>query len=227
MSDSLTAADLSGVRLIREQQSRVKDLKGFRKSHKVPTEMNDRTVAFVQRAAATDLSEELDVRFEEFRKHCRFKRTELTVSEPEAGRAMIATPWFDYIVNATLASDNVAMVSWRRQLAEFRPQCDWTHAGLTLMFMGAFDTVEVEPETMPVLPDLIDQIEDSPLDGVRIEYDRQATWCQLTMTGVSGLIRISQDCVSLVATQPASAATLLESFVQLRGRLNCIDSLRI
>jgi hypothetical protein len=227
MPHPLQETDLTGVRLVRELRTRVKDLKGFKKTHKVPVDSNDRAVAFVQKIAATDLSADLDSRFDEFRKHCRFRRTDLSISEPEHGRAMISTPWFDYVTTATLADDDPTAVTWRKQLESFRVVCDWTHPGLALMFGGAFDTVEVEPATMPDLPEWIDYMEDSQPADVRIEYDRRATWCRLTMKGVSGMIRISQGCVSLVSTQPTSATALLESFVHVRGRLNALDCLRI
>jgi hypothetical protein len=227
MPHPLQETDLTGVRLVRELRTRVKDLKGFKKTHKVPVDSNDRAVAFVQKIAATDLSADLDSRFDDFRKHCRFRRTDLSISEPEHGRAMISTPWFDYVTTATLADEDSTAVTWRKQLESFRMACDWNHPGLTLMFMGAFDTVEMEPVTMPALPELIDHFEDSQPADLRIEYDRQATWCRLMMKGVSGMIRISQDCVSLVSTQPASATALLESFVRLRGRLNALDCLKI
>ena len=78
-------SDLANVTLVKEQRSRVRDLKGYRKSHKVPTEVNGHAISFVTRIATDDISQDLEARFADFRKLMKFKRIEIQVRDAEGG----------------------------------------------------------------------------------------------------------------------------------------------
>lgn len=227
MPIDLTTADLVGVSLVREQQTRVRDLAGFRRGHKVPTEHSERAVAFVARIAAADISEDLEQRFLDIRKHLKFRRIDVQVSEPEGGQAVIATPWFDYGIRATLTADDPESVCWQRTLSEFRQPKQLSNPALALVFGTTFDTVRLEPPEMPSVSDLIDQLEAGDPSAVTIDYDRQATWCHLTFSGVAGRIRICELGISLTTAQPKSAPQLIASFLQVRERFAGLGCVRL
>ncbi|MEN9555773.1 MAG: hypothetical protein RLZZ232_2059, partial [Planctomycetota bacterium] len=217
---------LSGLTLVRTRRARVRELKGFRKSHQLPTEYNDHTAAFVARIAADDLSEDLEQRFADFRRQLQCRRTELIVSDPESGVAAINTPWFEYRVSATLASDDTTEVEWRWQLSDFRDPPKLSTPEVTQAFHGFFDTVELLP-TQPVDPaELIDQIEERQVAGVVLDYDRKATWCTLQIKGISATLTVSGDLLSLHLHQPASPGKLIESFLQMHGEFIARPRLR-
>ena len=74
MKNRWEAGLLSTIILVRQQSGRIRDLKGFRKGHQVPTEVSDHTQAFISRIAELDLREDLDERFDEFRRLLKFRR---------------------------------------------------------------------------------------------------------------------------------------------------------
>lgn len=227
MTTDPQSPELANVTLVRETRSRVRDLKGFRKSHQVPSEVNEHTNSFVGRIAAEDISQDLESRFSDFRKLLKLKRFDLQVSEPDAGVGMIATPWFDYLVRATVSPDDAAEVLWRRQVAEFRQPLELFAAGFSSVFGNLFDTVELEPAAPIDLAAFIDQIEERAVETIGIDYDRNTTWCHINLSGVMGQVRLTSDRVSLVLAQPQPPARLLEAFLQVRSRFAGIECFRV
>jgi hypothetical protein len=219
MSPLLPESLLASVVLVREQRLRIRDLKGFRKSHQVPTEINDHTNSFVGRIAAEDLNEELNVRFDEFRKALKLKRTELTVQDPEAGTASITAPYFLYQITARQAEDDAASAVIRRQLGQIRDPESLKGPGCSMVFGSAFDTVEYMPAHRLDLASFVDEFEDREVTGATLDYDRQLTWCQLVIPGAKGFLRMTADVISVVLTQPQSPDALLATFLAFYARV--------
>jgi hypothetical protein len=214
---------LANVTLVKEQRSRVRDLQGFRKGHQIPTESTEHTNSFVGRIAAEDLAADLETRFADFRKLLKFKRVDLQVTDPESGAAMISTPWFDYQIIASIAPDDPSEVLWRRQVAEFRSPAQIFSSAFSSVFGNLFDTVELLPPAAIDLADFIDQIEERGLDTVTLDYDRNTTWCHVSLKGIPGQVRLTADRVALVVSQPQSPTKLLEAFVQVRSHFSGIN----
>ncbi|MEQ9409080.1 MAG: hypothetical protein RIK87_15195 [Fuerstiella sp.] len=211
------------VALVREQRQRVRDLSGFRSSHKVPAETSERTQAFVGRIADSDISDDLDARFSEFRRHFGFKRRDLRVSEPENGTGAIATPWFEYRVTVTQATDDSSEAVWRRQVSDFRQPEPLLSSEFATAFGKLFDTVEFEPPEPLDIEDFIDRLEARHDPALSLDYDRTATWCQLTSSDIPGLLNICSDRIALRTMQPDLPARLLESFFLFRSCLKGIE----
>ncbi len=223
MLTDLHLAALANVALVREVRSRVRDLKGFRKSHQVPSQVNEHTNSFIGRIASDDISLDLESCFCDCRRLLNLKRVDLQVSGPDGGIGMIATPWFDYVVRATLAPDDASEVVWRRQVAEFRKPQELFTSGFSAVFRNTFDTVELAPTAAIDVAGLIDEIEKRSLKTIGIDYDRNTTWCHIRLSGVMGQVRLTSDRISLVLAQPQSPTTLLEAFLQVRSRFAGIE----
>jgi hypothetical protein len=223
MTSDPLPSDLVNVALVREQRTRVRDLRGFRKSHQLPTEVNDHTNSFVARIAADDISHDLESRFGDFRRLMNFRRVDLLVTEPEGGLGMITTPLFDYSVRAGLNPDDSTEVLWRRQLSEFRKPGHLFSSELSAVFGTTFDTVELVPPVAIDLTHVIDQIEQQSSETIGLEYDRHASWCRITLRGVPGELRLTSDRISLVLAQPLPPSQLLNAFLQVRSKLSGIE----
>ncbi len=211
---SLQRSTLQQVTLVRTRRTRVRDLKGFKRSHQVPAEHNDHTAAFVARIAAEDISGDLDQRFAEFRQRLGFRRVDLAVSDPDAGVGTIQTPWFEYRILATLASDDVTEVEWRWQLSEFPEPDRLNDQGVAQTFSGFFDTVEFLPNEPLDIAEIIDQIEASSPTGITLDYDRHATWCSVIIKGLGATLTMVSDRLSLLVHQPPAPGQLVEAFLK-------------
>lgn len=223
MTSTRDAELISSIALVRHQAGRVRDLKGFRKGHQVPPDVSDHTQSFIGKIAEEDLRADLDERFEEFRKTLKFKRVEISVTDPMAGAGQITTPWFDYQISVIHDADDATAVIWRRQLSEFRQIDKLDAPELNSVFGSTFDTVELTPPTAIDVAALIDQIEDESDDRIALDYDRQTTWCTVTIKGIAGQMRFTSDRIALNIHQAQPPGKLLDSFFKVRTRINEIQ----
>lgn len=220
-------SNIRQVALVSEQRVRVRDLAGFRKSHQVPDDCNDRTQLFVGRIASENISEDLDLRFSEFRQHFQFKRMDLKVTEPENGFGAISTPWFEYRITVTHCSSDVTEAVWRRQVSDFHDVESLLSSQFASVFGRLFNTVEFyAPEAIDI-ESLIDSLEARNDSDLHVEYDRTATWCSLTTSRIPGELSVESDCISLVTQQPQLPASLLEAFFQFRERVVGIEGFSV
>ena len=207
---------LKQLAIVREQSGRIRDLKGFRKSHQVPSEINDHANSFVGRIAALDISDELDSRFAEFRKHLGLKRNQMTVFDPEAGIGRIQTPAFDFQVVALQSPDDPSEVRWRRILSEISSADQILSPALTTLFGSSFDRIET-PAPKPIdVAESIDLLEEQPENDFSLDYDRQTTWFRVISPDKTAAMHVTADCISFVSFKLQSPGRLLEAFARMR-----------
>jgi hypothetical protein len=92
MNHCRDAGLIRSITLVRQQAGRVRDLKGFRKGHQIPSDVSEHTQSFVGRIAEDDLRLDLDERFDEFRRLLGFRRVEILVTDPASGAGQITRP---------------------------------------------------------------------------------------------------------------------------------------
>lgn len=210
--------------LVGEQQGRIRDLAGFRKSHRVPDEDSERTRAFVRRIAADDIGEDLDQRFADFRRQLNLKRIHMDVSEPHDGSGTITTPDFQYQISVTLCDEEPSELIWRRQVTNFTKAEAVLSDDFASTFGTVFDTVEFVPPEPVDVESFIDWIEDQPDGGLTPDYDRTATWCRLTAPAkMSATMLVQHHLVSLKSLTPCSPETLMRSFLAFQQLLPAIE----
>lgn len=215
---------LANVALVRADHSRVRDLAEFQRSHKVPTEYSDRACAFVTRLAAREIGADLESRYADFRQHLNFRRVDLQATEAGNGTGRISTPWFDYQISVTLDPADPTRIAWQRRICEFRPAAQLQSAEFAAVVGKQFDTVQLTPPEQIDLPDLIDRIENRGRKTVTLDYDRNATWCTVTVRNLPVCMRVTSDTVSFVTSKPMTAARLLEAFLKLRDQLLVLEA---
>ena len=215
--------DLSGTRLVSRQETRIRDLIGFRKSHRVPSEYTSHTQQFVARIGTADLQKELDDRFDDFRRHLGFRRLDMEVDDSSTGTARITTPWFDYTITVNQNPESFQDAIFRKTLSNFRNIQALKSDGLATVFGNAFRTVETDYPNGLVVEDLIDRIEASQDQNIKIDYDRQATWCSIQIESVAASMRVTADQLSLTAWQPIPPAALLDAFCQFQNAFPALN----
>lgn len=209
--------------LVAESQVKVRDLAGFRKSHRVPDGHSDQTQNFVWKIAVEDLNRDLDERFAEFREHFRFKRAQLTVQDPDKGSGAIVTPWFVYQVTVSHSADDPAGTVWRRQVAEFEDPDALLSTEFGKVFGRLFDTVEFQPPAPIDMEDFIDTLEDRDDETIKLEYDRSASWCELYTERIPGCLLVECSRIALTTNRPELPARLLEAFFAFRNELTGLE----
>jgi len=207
------------VALVGQRILRVRNLAGFKVSHRVPAEVNDRTEAFVAEIAAAQIDADLDRIHDDLRARFRFKRADLTVSPPSAGGGSITTPYFEYSVAVSLNPRDPSQVIWRRQVSEIREPRRVLAAPFAAVFGTLFNTIELAPPRPIDLTALIDRIEELDSRHISLAYDKDATWCRVSLAGIDGEVEITARTLALVQRQPKSPGHLLQSFLDFQTAL--------
>jgi len=209
--------------LVGEQQSRVRDLSGFRKSHRVPDEVSTRANDFVRRIATDDIGEDLDQWFAGFRRELGLKRAQMEVSDPYDGSGTITTPTFQYQVSVGLCEDDPSSLTWRRRVSEFAAAEAVLGDSFSAIFGTIFDTLEFAPVEPIDVEEFIDWIEDKTDSQLEPDYDRTATWCRLIdPQQMASTMLIEAHLVSLKSLSPCPPETLVRSFMTFRELLPAI-----
>lgn len=215
----LDATIMESLVILHEQSVAVKSLQDFHSGHRVPTEINDRTQSFVGKCGHKDISDELDARFADFRKHLRMKRVDLKVSDPDCGMGMISTPWCEYQVHVFQSASDPGEAVLSRQLASITDLEILSNDGFTAIFGSQFNCVEYTPVEPIDIEAFIDHVEDQDFPQVEIDYDRSATWCTLTAPGIPGEVSLEDNTIRLTMAQAQSPLDLLNAFLALQTQL--------
>ena len=207
------------VALVGQRIDRVRDLAGFKRSHRVPDEVNDFTKAFVARIAADQIDANLGKIYDELRVQFRFKRKDLDVSISADGRGSITTPFFQYSVTISLSSSDPSQVIWRHQVSEISEAGHIIADAFARVFGCLFDTVELATAGTVDVEALIDRIEELNNQRISLAYDQQATWCRISIEGIAGELEITPRALSLVHRSSSSPGHLLQSFLEFQKAL--------
>lgn len=207
------------VALVGQRIDRVRNLAGFKTSHRVPDVVNAFTRAFVARIAAAQIDEDLANIYDRLRDEFRLKRAEMTVATPTDGKGSIATPFFDYSVVVSLNSRDPSQVIWQRQVSGIREPARVLADAFAAVFGCLFNTVELAPPRPLDLEAFIDRIENLESEQITLAYDKEATWCRVSMAGIAGEIVLTAQSLSLSQRNPKSPGHLLQSFLDFQTAL--------
>lgn len=224
LSETSRTQPIGSIALVSQKAGRVCDLAGFRKkNHQVPTEVSDYTRAFVTKISDAELAEDLDVQFAEFRRHFRFRRAEMEVQDPGDGCAAILTPWFEYRISISQDDEDPAVYVFKRQVNKIVGPEELLSDEFAKVFGDVFNSIEVSPPATINMEEFIDSMEDLDKHTLSIDFDRTATWCQLSIVRVPGELLVETDQISLVLDQAQPPTKLLDAFFQFREELKDIE----
>jgi len=199
------------VSFVGEVASRVKDLSGWKKSYSVPDAASSRDQAFIASTSANELKQDIDAVYDALRQAFGFKRRELSVAEPADGTGSIVSPLFSYSISVSLNAANSTEVIWTRTVDSIsEPRVVATEA-FAQVFDGVFRTLQFALPGRVDVEDCIDAIEDAEIADLSIDYDREATYCELRFAEASGAIRITATTLAISEKGPAKISALLYS----------------
>lgn len=195
-----------------EMSGRIKDLSGFRKTHTLPERANDWARKYVNRIATADIKADLDNTFEMVREQFGYKRKDLDVSAERDGMGFIRTPDFEYTVSLSVNPDEPSDVIWRREVGrlsgpEFVRSENFQH-----VFGTMFDRLVFEFAVPVDVAELVDRIEDSPPEGVKVSVASDSGAAVIALAGFAGKISVSRDALTIEG-RAGNPGSLLEQFL--------------
>jgi hypothetical protein len=135
----------------------------------------------------------------------------LSVAEPVDGTGTIVTPFFSYSISVSLNAADPTAVVWTKTVDSISEPRQIASEAFAEVFDGVFSTLQFALPNRIDVEDCIDAIEDAEIANLKIEYDREATYCELRFAEAAGTIKITADTLAVVEKRPAKISTLLNS----------------
>ena len=208
----------SEIRLLNERKIGVKSLSGFRKHLRLPNKGDTLSDKFIADLAEADLNEDLDEAFSKLRSGFGFKRKELTATDPMGNFGEVATPGFTYEVSVSPIEGESANVLWRRAISRIANAESVTCPEFEQTFGKQFNILEVVLEKPIDVEDVIDEVEDCDDPDVKVDYEKDASWCNITFRGRKESIHVQADKIRVSSGAEIPPSDLIEIFLSAHAQ---------
>jgi hypothetical protein len=195
----------------------VRNLRGFAKGHEVPTRSNAASKKFIGRLAAGEIKSDLDAMFHSVREAFGFKRKELEAS-CEGNAGYLRTPQFEYRVQVEQDTVDPAGILWHREIAALRSLALIGSPEFRKAFGSIFDMLVLRFAKSIDVAGLIDQIESSEWQGVKVACPIDAAWCEIAIGGFRGAIRVEPHSVCIEGRRAPPLPSLFDQFLRFVQR---------
>lgn len=213
---NLKMEKVDAVRLVDERTEPIKQLGGFAKHHRVPTTCGDSDRRFLVDLTQRDVDDDLQEVFTGLRNLYGLKRTEISVDGPSDGVGVITTPFFNYEFHVFQNGDDPAKVLWQRLITEIREPARVFAGPFEEIFGQRFSVLEISTDESLDLEAIVDHIEDTEHETVKVDYDKDLTWCEIQVADASTSVFVRDDSIRVVSRKNVSPQELLESFLRVQ-----------
>ncbi len=211
-------SDSDEVRLISESVIPIKELKGFSKGGRVPNSAGPGDVRYVVQLAKADFDADLEEKFGALRSAFGLKRKQLQVAEPDEGLGVITTPGFVYEVAISLDENKPGKVIWRRCVVGVTDPELLASEAFAEVFGGEFSILEVAVPGGLDVEAIVDCVEEADPETVKIDYDKDVTWCEIALTDSAAKVRVTSEAIRVSSRGETSPAELIEAYAEVQTR---------
>jgi len=196
----------------------VSRLSGFKKSHRVPEEVNHYTENFVQDISKDDLDQRLDIIFQSMRKNFNYKARDLNVAA-SAGSASIISPDFDYSISVRLMGEDPSYVEWEEEVSNIHnPEILRTEEFDTI-FRNKFDTIRLELGEPIDVAQIINDVEELDIGKIRVDYPYDMSMCTITHDDKNWKFIVNDVEFCLINEHTSNVIQLIDAFEDFRYNL--------
>lgn len=208
----------SEIRLLSERKVSVKTLGGFRKHFRMPDKGNTVSDDFLADLAEGDLNADLDTTFAKLKSEFGLKRKELNATDPIGNFGEVTTPGFTYEVSVSTIEGESVNVLWRRAISKISEAETVTCPAFETTFGKQFNILELTLQEPIDVEDVIDQVEDCDDDSVKVDYEKDASWCRIEFRGRKESIHVQADRIRVSHGGEVSPSQLIETFLSAHAR---------
>ncbi len=201
------------VKLLSETYQPIRELAGYRKQSWGDTVPSSNQLA---RLVSVELESDLDARFRALRSSFGLKRRDLTVDGPVDGAGTISTPAFRYHVNVELDPDDSSRVVWRRTITDVVDAESVFGTSFQAVFHHEFRVLEIQLQGTLEVEEIIDRVEESTEDQIRVDYDRHANWCEITTEVVDLVVRVQTSMIRVISTKGITPRNLVTQYYEIQ-----------
>ncbi len=208
----------SEIRLLSERKIGLKMLSGFRKHFRMPDKGKTVSDEFLADIAQSDLNEDLDNTFANLKSEFGFKRKELNATEPIGNFGEVATPGFTYEVSVVTIEGESGNVLWRRAISKISDADSVTSPAFEKTFGKQFNILELALQEPLDVEGVIDQVEDCSDKLVKVDYEKDASWCRIDFRGRKESIYVEADRIRVNSGGEVSPSQLIDTFLSAHSR---------
>lgn len=201
---------------VQKNRVKLKNLSGWKKNDRIPDRVGDFSQGLVAKAAAEELTKDLDEVYAKLKEAFGFTRREISAAEPNDGTGTLTTPHFSYSVTVSHNPEQLDEAIWTRTVDAIKTPAQVSSEAFSAAFDGMFSTLAFEMPTKVSIEDFIDEVEAAKIPELKIKYDRDATYCELQLQGAAGMILLTPQLLSIVHGQRTETQMLLRSFETVR-----------
>jgi len=210
---------LTHVKIFQQQWQPLKQLSGYRKGSKLPDSVSASSNKFVASMAEDEINEDMQEALDLLRANFKFKRRELEIDGPSDGAGSITTPYFTYQIGIGLDPERITHACWTRELNHIHDPQKLITDAFDECFGAANWILEMPVKDPMDIADVIDNIEDAENDAIEINYDKDATWCDVNIQGVLGTLRVTPSAFVISPPSSIPPRKIFETLFQMRVRL--------
>lgn len=201
-----------------------KSLTGFEKHHRIPAGSDSKAARFIRERGKKDIEHDLDAMFKQLRDRLGYKRRDFFIAGPIDGTGSIQVPDFEYRVQIIHDTMQPEFFFWERTVVSISSLAIVTQPSFQSIFDRFLSSMIVEfPEPLDI-PAIIDHVEDLADNNCSIDYDRDATWCEIGTSDTNAKMEIRAQQVMINGATSMGVADLLHSYLHLQERfLETID----
>lgn len=212
------------VRLLDEQTCQLDQIRGFKKHHRIPATSGHADFRFLAQLIEPELNEELERYFALLRSAFGLKRKQISVEGPVDGGGSISTPFFCFQVFVSQLPDNAGELLWQRSISEITGPEKIFSLAFADVFGNKFSILETITTDDLDLESIVDHIEEVDEDDIKVDYDKNLTWCELEISGASTSVTIRENSIRVASRREVSPRQLVESFLEIQQRfLDTLD----
>lgn len=196
----------------------IKSLTGFEKYHRVPNGSQSEAARFLGDRGKKDIEYDLDTMFKQLRDRFGYKRRDFLVTGPIDGAGSIQVPDFEYRVQIIPDATEPEYFLWERTVVSISSLAVVMNQSFQSTFDEFLSSMIVEfPERLDI-PAIIDHVEDLVDNTCSIDYDRDATWCEIGTIDSTAKMEIHAQQVMIKGAKCMGVADLLRSYLHLQER---------
>lgn len=212
------------LRFLEQRVEQIKQLPGFKKHHRVPTSANASDEKFIATLAEPLLDSDLQDTFSALRKAYGLKRKEISVDGPFEGTGIIETPFFHYHIEVAIDPEFPSRVIFTRSISDITEPARIVAPAFETVFEKRFSLMEIETSDALDLEAIVDAIEDAESELVKIDYDKDLTWCEIQVINSAATVIVSENSIRVESARETTPQLLLETFAEIQQQF--IESLQ-
>lgn len=220
MPDLPSKTVLREFAILAERSVGVRQLKGRPKNFRWSTTDWDSRQRQLAQWAEDDLEQEIDRLFSQLRSRFELKRRDITVTGPHLGTASLATPSLDIEISLLADADDAETATWRWAITRIREPEVLTSHSLDGLLDIPPNKIAIELDLPLDLEAIIDYIEDHPESELAVDYDRNATWCEVSLPNSPLLVRIDDESIVAASRSSLAIDQLLAAWVDFQRRFS-------